>query len=76
VMVHLGGAETYTGQLFFDEPTLDAVYGAEPYAARGPADVANESDGIYAQSDGTTVVDVALTDEAASGAVTLGVQRL
>jgi protocatechuate 3,4-dioxygenase beta subunit len=76
VKVDLGGTETFTGQLFFDGATLDQVYSAEPYAARGPADVANESDGIYAQSDGTTVVDVALTDEAASGAVTLGVQRL
>jgi protocatechuate 3,4-dioxygenase beta subunit len=75
VKVYLGDTETFTGQLFFDDATLDSVYAAEPYAARGPADVTNESDGIYVQSDGTTVVDVALTDAAASGTVTLGVRR-
>lgn len=74
VKVNLGGAESFTGQLFFDGSTLEAVYADEPYAARGPADVANESDGIYAESQGATVVDVALSDGAASGAVTLGVR--
>lgn len=75
VKVHPGGAESFTGQLFFDGSTLEAVYADEPYAARGPADVANESDGIYAESEGATVVDVALSGGAASGAVTLGVRR-
>ena len=59
VKVNLSGAESFTGQLFFDGSTLEAVYADEPYAARGPADVAHESDGIYAESQGATVVDVA-----------------
>jgi hypothetical protein len=51
------------------------VYATEPYAERGEQDVPNESDGIYAESGGVTVVAVTVDGESSSGAVTLGVQR-
>ena len=58
IKVSADGDQTHTGQLFFDPETLSAVYAAEPYAARGEPDQPNESDGIYAESGGVTVVAV------------------
>jgi protocatechuate 3,4-dioxygenase beta subunit len=75
VKVHLGGVDTFTGQLFFDGDTLDAVYANEPYTARGDAETSNEADGIFAQSEGATIVEVTLGDDSCSGSVTLGIQR-
>jgi protocatechuate 3,4-dioxygenase beta subunit len=75
VKVAADGDQTHTGQLFFHQETLSEVYAAEPYAARGGPDVANENDGIYQQSGGVTVVAVAVDDESSSGSVTLGVDR-
>ena len=49
--VHLGGTETFTGQLFFEDEQTAEVYEADPYAARGTPDVLNESDAIYGQSE-------------------------
>jgi protocatechuate 3,4-dioxygenase beta subunit len=74
VKVHVGRNETFTGQLFFGDETLDAVYANEPYRARGDADTSNETDGIFAESSGSTVVDVTVDDDSCSGSVTLGVQ--
>jgi len=73
--VHLGGDETYTGQLFFDPAVTEAVYRTEPYAARSGPDTPNSSDGIFSQSGGVTIVAVTVDDGTSSGAVTLGVQR-
>jgi protocatechuate 3,4-dioxygenase beta subunit len=75
VKVAADGDATHTGQLFFDPETLSAVYAAEPYAARGEPDQPNESDGIYQQSGGVTVVAVAVDGRSSTGAVTLGVDR-
>ena len=75
VKVHLGGSETYTGQLFFDEEVTAAVYEAEPYATRPTPDTTNSADGIFGQSGGATIVTLTRDAESASGAVTLGVQR-
>jgi protocatechuate 3,4-dioxygenase beta subunit len=79
VHIHLkvtpDGDTTHTGQLFFDPATVSAVYAEEPYAVRGEPDVPNESDGIYRQSGGVTVVAVAVDAESSSGAVSLGVDR-
>jgi protocatechuate 3,4-dioxygenase beta subunit len=74
--VLLGGSETLTGQLFFDDATLDAVYGREPYVARGESDTPNEADGIFAQSEGATIVAVDVGESSCSGSVTLGVRRV
>jgi protocatechuate 3,4-dioxygenase beta subunit len=47
-----------TSQLFFDDAFSEAVFATGAYAAKGPQDMRNEEDGIYQQSDGTTLVDV------------------
>ena len=75
VKVSAVGGQTHTGQLFFDSEAISTVYAAEPYAERGNPDTPNESDGIYAEGDGVTVVAVTVDGESSSGAVTLGIQR-
>jgi len=75
VKVNLGGSETFTGQLFFDDATTAEAYEAEPYAGRGEPDTPNATDGIFGQSGGSTVVAVTRAGADYSGAVTLGVQR-
>ena len=74
IKVSADGDQTHTGQVFFDQETLSAVYAAEPYAARGQPDQPNERDGIYTESGGVTVVAVAVDSESAAGSVTLGIQ--
>jgi protocatechuate 3,4-dioxygenase beta subunit len=56
IKVSADGDPTHTGQLFFDSETLSAVYATEPYATRGEPDQPNESDGIYQESGGVTVL--------------------
>jgi protocatechuate 3,4-dioxygenase beta subunit len=75
IKVSADGGRAHTGQLFFDSETLAAAYAAEPYAPRGGPDQPNESDGIYRESGGVTVIAVAIDGEASSGAVTLGIER-
>jgi protocatechuate 3,4-dioxygenase beta subunit len=79
VHIHLkvtpDGDTTHTGQLFFDPETLAAAYAAEPYAARGDPDQPNESDGIYQESGGATVVAVAQDGESSTCAVAVGIDR-
>jgi protocatechuate 3,4-dioxygenase beta subunit len=75
IKVSADGDQTHTGQLFFDPETLAAAYAAEPYAARGEPDQPNESDSIYRESGGVTVIDVTVDGESSSGAVTLGIER-
>jgi protocatechuate 3,4-dioxygenase beta subunit len=72
--VALGTTDVHTGQLFVDDATLAAAYESDPYAARGAPDTSNETDGIYGQSGGSTVVAVT-AGETYRGSVTLGVQR-
>ncbi|MEW6271490.1 MAG: intradiol ring-cleavage dioxygenase [Thermodesulfobacteriota bacterium] len=48
VKVRVGGSDVHTGQLYFDEAVTDAVYAQQPYAARGPRDTTNATDGIFA----------------------------
>jgi protocatechuate 3,4-dioxygenase beta subunit len=78
VHIHLKaiqGGQTWTGQLFFDDATLDAAYAKEPYSSRGPADVPNEADGIFGQTNGSTIVATDVTNDRAHGQVTVGVER-
>ena len=48
----------FTSQLFFDDAFSAQVYAAEPYASKGTPDQTNESDGIFQQSQGMTLLDV------------------
>jgi protocatechuate 3,4-dioxygenase beta subunit len=78
VHIHLKviqGGQAWTGQLFFAQATQDEVYALEPYSGRGPADVPNSADGIYQESEGSTVVATDVGADRASGAVTVGVRR-
>ena len=49
----------FTSQLFFDDAFSAGVYATGVYAAKGPQDVRNENDGIYQQSQGMTLLEVA-----------------
>ena len=51
------------------------MYALEPYSSRGPADTPNDSDGIFQQSGGSTVVATVLSGDRATGQVTVGVER-
>jgi protocatechuate 3,4-dioxygenase beta subunit len=75
VKVHIGGTDTYTGQLYFDESVTRRVYGTAPYTARPGPDTPNESDGLFAQGGDQTVVSVSPEGDGYGGAVTLGVRR-
>ena len=48
--VHVDKQTALTTQLYFDEAVSEQVYAHEPYAARGPQDQANSSDGIFDES--------------------------
>lgn len=77
VHIHLKviqGGQTWTGQLFFDDATLDRVYAMDAYADRGSADTPSSADGIFGQSGGSTVVATTVGDDLASGEVTVGVE--
>jgi protocatechuate 3,4-dioxygenase beta subunit len=75
VKVHIGGTDTYTGQLYFDGSVTDAVYATDPYSAHPGPDTPNESDGLFAQGGDLTVVSVYPEGDGYGGAVTLGVRR-
>lgn len=52
------GANTagFTSQFFFDDDLTDQVYQQSPYNSRGDRGQRNESDGIYGQSGGATLL--------------------
>jgi protocatechuate 3,4-dioxygenase beta subunit len=78
VHIHLKviqGGQTWTGQLFFDDATLEAAYAKEPYSSRGPADVPNSADSIFGQTNGSTIVATDVAADRTSGHVTVGVER-
>lgn len=75
VKVHIGGTDTYTGQLYFDESITDSVYAKEPYSARPGPDTPNQEDGLFAQGGDQTVVGVSRERDGYGGVVTLGVRR-
>jgi protocatechuate 3,4-dioxygenase beta subunit len=53
-----GGFE-FTSQLFFDDAFSAQVFSKGAYASKGAPDVLNARDGIYQQSQGMTLLDVA-----------------
>jgi protocatechuate 3,4-dioxygenase beta subunit len=49
----------FTSQLFFDDALSTEVYASGAYASKGAPDQPTASDGIYQQSEGMTLLDVA-----------------
>ena len=49
----------FTSQLFFDDAFSAQVFSQGVYASKGTPDTPNASDGIYGQSQGMTLLDVA-----------------
>jgi protocatechuate 3,4-dioxygenase beta subunit len=49
----------FTSQLFFNDALSTQVYASGVYASKGTPDQPNASDGIYQQSQGMTLLDVA-----------------
>jgi protocatechuate 3,4-dioxygenase beta subunit len=76
VKVHVDSSDVHTGQLFFDEDVTAAVYADEPYSTRPGPDVDNESDGIYAQRQGATLLTPERTADGYSAGVMVGIQRV
>lgn len=48
----------FTSQLFFDDELSRTVYATGVYAQKGPQDQPNDSDGIFNQSEGATLLAV------------------
>jgi len=71
VKAHVGGAEVYTGQVYFDEATTDAVYALEPYAARGARSTRNASDAIFTSGGAESMLALAARGGSYWGAITL-----
>ena len=49
----------FTSQLFFDDAFSAEVFSSGVYAAKGDPDQLNATDGIFQQSQGMTLLDVA-----------------
>ncbi len=64
----------FTSQLFFDDTLSQQVYATGVYAAKGPQDQPNESDGIYNQSGGQTLLDVTQDGETYRATFQIGIQ--
>jgi protocatechuate 3,4-dioxygenase beta subunit len=77
IKVHVGGSVVHTGQLFFADPTSDAVYRTAHYKSHGQPDTTDARDSIYKQAGGSSA-QVKLTKQAGGagyiGAITLGVK--
>jgi protocatechuate 3,4-dioxygenase beta subunit len=79
VRTYDGATETYeyTSQLFFSETTIAQAYGVAPYSANGTPDTSNAADGIYAETGGTSLVQMGGGPSAGyAGNVTLGLSGL
>ena len=63
--------------LFFSETTIAQAYGVAPYSANGTPDTSNAADGIYAETGGTSLVQMGGGPCAGyTGNVTLGLAGL
>jgi protocatechuate 3,4-dioxygenase beta subunit len=79
VRAYDGATETYeyTSQLFFSETTIAQAYGVAPYSANDTPDTSNAADGIYAETGGTSLVQMTGGPSAGyTGNVTLGLSGL
>lgn len=65
----------FTSQFFFDDAFSKQVYAAPPYAAKGTQGMlANGRDGIYQQSGGQTVLNVAKDGQGYASTFDIGLQ--
>ena len=79
VRTYDGATETYeyTSQLFFADTTIAQAYDVAPYSGNGMPDTSNAADGIYAETGGTSLVQ--MSGSASAGytrTVTLGLSDL
>jgi len=64
----------FTSQWFFDESLTDQVHSQQPYAAKGQRTLKNDGDGIYNQSGGQTLLDVAQSGDGYAATFDIGLQ--
>ena len=64
----------FTSQLFFDDELSREVYASGVYASKGPQDRTNESDGIFNQSGGATLLNVTQDGDAYKTTFEIAVQ--
>ena len=64
----------FTSQLFFDDALSARVYSSGVYASKGTPDQPNASDGIYQQSQGMTLLDVARDGDGYKATFELAIQ--
>ena len=68
------GDQALTSQMYMPDAVTNAVYGRPPYAARPGRDIAtNESDGIYQQTSGRTILSLIPAGSGMIGRLTLAV---
>ncbi len=68
------GDQALTSQMYMPDAVTNAVYGRPPYAARPGRDIAtNESDGIYQQTSGRTILSLIPAGAGMIGRLTLAV---
>jgi len=75
VKVHATASVQHTGQLFFTDSLIDAIYKASPYSSRPGPDVRNNADGIYRQGGPSTVMSLQPNGDGYTGTITLGVKH-
>jgi protocatechuate 3,4-dioxygenase beta subunit len=75
VKVHVGGRVVHTGQLFFPDALTDAVYKAQPYAARGTRDTTNAQDSIYVNGGRHGMLHVVARGPGYVGSIAMGVHK-
>jgi protocatechuate 3,4-dioxygenase beta subunit len=73
--VHVGGNAVHTGQLFFDEPTNQAVYASSPYTGHSGNRTLNAQDGIYAGGGAQSMPTLTTSGDGYVATITLGVKR-
>jgi protocatechuate 3,4-dioxygenase beta subunit len=74
VKVHVGGRDIHTGQLFIDQSLNDRIAAMTPYSSNRAGRVRNESDGIFRQTAGLSMLPLTAEGSGYRGAMTLAVQ--
>lgn len=67
-----GNVYEFTSHLFFDEALSDRVYSQPPYAAKGPRDTTNATDGIFREAGDQLVLAVSESSPGYSATFDIG----